>query len=129
GGAAVAPGGRHVRPVDLSRAHHSVSVHDRVHREQVRRRRLPREDPRRLGPGTPLRAVLRAGVVRDRRMLPGHRRDTRAHPEPATELVMPDGLPVSVDLPDGFPPWLVAFVLEAQRETDTLRHNAAAPAT
>jgi len=30
---------RTARPtVDLSRAHHSVSVHDRVHREQVRRR-------------------------------------------------------------------------------------------
>ena len=28
-------------------------------------------------------------------------------------------------LPDGFPPWLVAFVLEAQRETDTLRENGA----
>ena len=37
---------------------------------------------------------------------------------------MPDARPV-VDLPDGFPPWLAAFVLEAQRETDTLRDNGA----
>ena len=28
-------------------------------------------------------------------------------------------------LPDGLPPWLAAFVLEAQRETDTLRENGA----
>src|SRR6266480_1963837 len=28
-------------------------------------------------------------------------------------------------LPDGFPPWLAAFVLEAQHETDTLRENGA----
>jgi len=33
---------------------------------------------------------------------------------------MPDARPV-VDLPDGFPPWLAAFVLDVQRETDTLR--------
>ena len=37
---------------------------------------------------------------------------------------MPDARPV-VDLPDGFPPWLAAFVLEAQRETDALRENGA----
>src|SRR2546426_6643410 len=37
---------------------------------------------------------------------------------------MPDARPV-VDLPDGFPPWLAAFVLEAQHETDTLRENGA----
>ena len=30
-----------------------------------------------------------------------------------------------LDLPDGIPPWLAAFVLEAQRETDTLRENGA----
>ena len=30
-----------------------------------------------------------------------------------------------LDLPDGLPPWLAAFVLEAQRETDTLRDNGA----
>ena len=29
------------------------------------------------------------------------------------------------DLPEGLPPWLAAFVLEAQRETDTLRDNGA----
>ncbi len=29
------------------------------------------------------------------------------------------------DLPDGLPPWLAAFVLEAQHETDTLRENGA----
>ncbi len=28
-------------------------------------------------------------------------------------------------LPDDIPPWLAAFVLEAQRETDTLRENGA----
>jgi hypothetical protein len=28
-------------------------------------------------------------------------------------------------LPDGLPPWLAAFVLEAQRESDTLRENGA----
>lgn len=28
-------------------------------------------------------------------------------------------------LPDGLPPWLAGFVLEAQRETDTLRDNGA----
>ena len=37
---------------------------------------------------------------------------------------MPDARSV-LDLPDGIPPWLAAFVLEAQRETDTLRENGA----
>ena len=37
---------------------------------------------------------------------------------------MPDTRPV-LDLPDDLPPWLAAFVLEAQRETDTLRDNGA----
>ena len=37
---------------------------------------------------------------------------------------MRDARPVA-DLPDGLPPWLAAFVLEAQRETDTLRDNGA----
>src|SRR6266705_811365 len=38
---------------------------------------------------------------------------------------MPDARPVPLDLPEGLPPWLAAFVLEAQRETDTLRDNGA----
>ena len=38
---------------------------------------------------------------------------------------MPDARPVDLDLPDGLPPWLAAFVLEAQGETDTLRENGA----
>ena len=38
---------------------------------------------------------------------------------------MPDSRRIGLDLPDGFPPWLAAFVLEAQRETDTLRDNGA----
>src|SRR5712692_6897944 len=38
---------------------------------------------------------------------------------------MPDARPVGLDLPEGIPPWLVAFVLEALRETDTLRDNGA----
>ena len=38
---------------------------------------------------------------------------------------MPDARSVSLDLPDGLPPWLAAFVLEAQRETDTLQENGA----
>lgn len=38
---------------------------------------------------------------------------------------MPDPRPVVLDLPDDLPPWLAAFVLEAQRETDTLRDNGA----
>src|SRR5437899_12889796 len=37
---------------------------------------------------------------------------------------MPDARPV-LDWPDGTSPWLAAFVLEAQRETDTLRDNGA----
>jgi len=37
---------------------------------------------------------------------------------------MRDARPVA-ELPDGFPPWLAAFVLEAQHETDTLRENGA----
>src|SRR5437763_16005413 len=37
---------------------------------------------------------------------------------------MPDARPV-VDLQDGLPPWLAAFVLEAQHESDTLRANGA----
>src|SRR5438309_7422169 len=37
---------------------------------------------------------------------------------------MPDARSV-LDLPDGLPPWLTAFVLEAQRETDTLLENGA----
>src|SRR6267378_2821749 len=36
---------------------------------------------------------------------------------------MPDSL--GLELPQGTPPWLAAFVLEAQRETDTLRDNGA----
>jgi len=32
---------------------------------------------------------------------------------------------MDLPLPDGLPPWLSAFVLEAQRETDTLRDNGA----
>src|SRR3989441_5145710 len=32
---------------------------------------------------------------------------------------------MDLSLPDGLSPWLVAFVLEAQRETDTLRENGA----
>jgi len=32
---------------------------------------------------------------------------------------------VDLPLPEGTPPWLAAFVLEAQRETDTLRDNGA----
>src|SRR5438045_9268578 len=34
-------------------------------------------------------------------------------------------LRLGLDLPDGLPPWLAAFVLEAQRETDTLHDNGA----
>ncbi len=37
---------------------------------------------------------------------------------------MPDVRP-DLDLPDGLPPWLAAFVLEAQGETDALRENGA----
>jgi hypothetical protein len=37
---------------------------------------------------------------------------------------MPDARSV-LDLPDGIPPWLAAFILETQRETDTLRENGA----
>src|SRR5260221_3998456 len=37
---------------------------------------------------------------------------------------MPDAR-LGLDLPDGLPPWLAAFVLEAERETDTLRENGA----
>ena len=32
---------------------------------------------------------------------------------------------MDLPLPDGLPPWLAAFVLEAQRETDALRENGA----
>src|SRR3989441_8844232 len=32
---------------------------------------------------------------------------------------------MDLPLPNGLPPWLTAFVLEAQRETDTLRDNGA----
>ena len=32
---------------------------------------------------------------------------------------------MDLPLPDGIPPWLAAFVLEAQRATDTLRDNGA----
>ncbi len=38
---------------------------------------------------------------------------------------MSDSGAVGLDLPDGLPPWLAAFVLEAQRETDILRDNGA----
>src|SRR2546428_9905987 len=38
---------------------------------------------------------------------------------------MSDSRPIGLDLPDDLPPWLAAFVLEAQRETDTLRDNGA----
>src|SRR6266851_5939180 len=37
---------------------------------------------------------------------------------------MPDAR-LGLDLPEGAPPWLAAFVLDAQRETDTLRDNGA----
>src|SRR5205814_706158 len=36
---------------------------------------------------------------------------------------MPGSL--GLELPEGLPPWLAAFILEAQRETDTLRENGA----
>ena len=32
---------------------------------------------------------------------------------------------LDLDLPQGTPPWLAAFIHEAQRETDTLRENGA----
>jgi hypothetical protein len=32
---------------------------------------------------------------------------------------------MDLPLPDGLPPWLAAFVRDAQRETDTLRENGA----
>jgi hypothetical protein len=32
---------------------------------------------------------------------------------------------LGLELPDGLSPWLAAFILEAQRETDTLRENGA----
>ena len=38
---------------------------------------------------------------------------------------MPNARPTGLDLPDGLPPWLAVFVLEAQRETDTLQENGA----
>src|SRR5216117_1233614 len=38
---------------------------------------------------------------------------------------MRDPRPVGLDLPEGTPPWLATFVLEAQHETDTLRENGA----
>ena len=38
---------------------------------------------------------------------------------------MPDPRSVDLDLPDGLPPWLAAFILEAQRETNTLSDNGA----
>jgi len=38
---------------------------------------------------------------------------------------LPNARPTGLDLPDGLPPWLAVFVLEAQRETDTLRENGA----
>jgi len=40
---------------------------------------------------------------------------------------MPDVQP-GLNLPAGIPSWLAAFVLEAQRETDTLRENGAGQA-
>jgi hypothetical protein len=33
--------------------------------------------------------------------------------------------PLDLELPQGTPPWLAAFIHEAQRETDTLRENGA----
>ena|SRR2546426_219037 len=41
---------------------------------------------------------------------------------------MSDSRLIPLDLPDGLPPWLAAFVLEAQHETDTLRENGAGQA-
>jgi hypothetical protein len=38
---------------------------------------------------------------------------------------MPVAWPVGLHLPDDLPPWLAAFFVEAQRETDTLRENGA----
>src|SRR2546427_12970038 len=38
---------------------------------------------------------------------------------------MPDSRRIDLELPDGLPSWLAAFVLEAQLETDTLRDNGA----
>src|SRR5437879_614594 len=32
---------------------------------------------------------------------------------------------MDLPIPEGLPPWLASFVLEAQRETDTLRDNGA----
>ena len=38
---------------------------------------------------------------------------------------MSDYRRIDLELPDGLPPWLAAFVLDAQRETATLRDNGA----
>src|SRR5437016_7610363 len=38
---------------------------------------------------------------------------------------MADPRLLGLNLPDGTPPWLAAFILEAQHETDTLRDNGA----
>ena len=38
---------------------------------------------------------------------------------------MADARQLRLDLPEGIPPWLAAFVDDAQRETDTLRDNGA----
>jgi hypothetical protein len=38
---------------------------------------------------------------------------------------MSDPRSVGLDLPDSLPPWLAAFVLEAEQETDTLWENGA----
>ena len=38
---------------------------------------------------------------------------------------MPDSRQVGLDLPDGIPPWLAAFIREALQETDTLCENGA----
>ncbi len=38
---------------------------------------------------------------------------------------MADARPVGLDLPEGLPPWLAAFVVDALRETDTLQENGA----
>ncbi len=38
---------------------------------------------------------------------------------------MPDSRRIGLELPDGLPSWLAAFVLEAQHETETLRDNGA----
>src|SRR6266487_671472 len=86
-GAAVAPLGPDAKRVDLHRPRPPGIVRDRIDRQAIRWRRVPRETARRMGHGAPPGRVPGAGnVLPGRSVLADDRRDPRSHQEAARHV-------------------------------------------